>query len=211
MEIVDPIAQQYAARFSSQETDVLKSIAEVTESHPHANMLSGHVQGQFLSMISKLMQPMRILEIGTFVGYSGICLAQGLADGGILHTIELRDEDAATAAANFERAGVASKIVLHKGVALDIIPFLNEQWDIVFIDADKVNYSAYYSLVLPSVRSGGLIIADNVFFHGQVLGRDITGKNPIAIHAFNEMIKDDQSVEKVMVTLRDGLFLIRKK
>lgn len=183
----------------------------MTESHPHANMLSGHVQGQFLSMISKLMQPVRILEIGTFVGYSGICLAQGLADGGILHTIELRDEDAATAAANFERAGVASKIVLHKGIALDIIPFLNEQWDIVFIDADKVNYSAYYSLVLPSVRSGGLIIADNVFFHGQVLGQDITGKNPIAIHAFNEMIKDDQSVEKVMVTLRDGLFLIRKK
>jgi len=100
---------------------------------------------------------------------------------------------------------------LHKGIALDIIPVLNETWDIVFIDADKTNYSSYYKLVLPRVRKGGLIIADNVFFHGEVLEENIRGKNAVAINEFNEMIRQDESVEKIMITIRDGLFLIRKK
>jgi caffeoyl-CoA O-methyltransferase len=212
LEIIYPLAQEYAEKFSSAETELLKEIAENTNAHhPQANMLSGHVQGKFLEMISYLLKPNRILEIGTFVGYSALYLSKGLQPGGLLHTIEIREEDAATATENFRRAGVADKIILHRGNALEIIPTLQETWDLVFIDADKVGYSAYYTLVLSQVKSGGLIIADNVLFHGEVFEKEIKGKNAIAIHAFNEMIKNDQSVEKVMLTVRDGLLFIRKK
>ena len=212
MEIIYPLAQEYAEQFSSAETELLNEIAVHTNAHHrHANMLSGHVQGKFLEMISCLLQPARILEIGTFVGYSALYLAKGLQPGGRLHTIELREEDAATATENFRLANVADRIILHRGNALDIIPTLQEAWDLVFIDADKTGYSDYYKLVLPRLKSGGLIIADNVLFHGEVLEKEIKGKNAIAIHAFNEMVKNDQSVEKVMLTIRDGLLFIRKK
>ncbi len=174
-------------------------------------MLSGHVQGKFLEIISCLLRPKKILEIGTFMGYSALCLAKGLQPGGVLHTIELRDTDAAIAVDNFRRAGMADKIILHTGNALDIIPALNESWDLVFIDADKINYAVYYKLVLPKTRSGGLIVADNVLFHGDVLEKEIKGKNGLAIHDFNRMVKEDESVEKVLLTVRDGLLLIRKK
>lgn len=174
-------------------------------------MLSGHAQGQFLQLISQVAKPHKILEIGTFVGYSAIYLAKGLQPGGELHTIELREEDAATARANFNKANMQDKIILHVGNALEIIPALEHEWDIVFIDADKVGYSAYYKLVLPRVKKGGLIIADNVLFHGEVLEKEIKGKNAKAIHAFNEMVRQDASVDKVMLTLRDGLLLILKK
>ena len=170
----------------------MHDIASHTGSHhPHADMLSSHVQGKFLEMISCLMQPARILEIGTFVGYSGLYLSRGLREGGKLHTIELREQDAATARENFRRAGVQDSIVLHVGNALQIIPTLQEEWDLVFIDADKVGYADYYRLVLPRLRRGGLIIADNVLFHAEVLQEKITGKNALAIHAFNQMVKDD--------------------
>jgi predicted O-methyltransferase YrrM len=212
LDIINSLAQSYSEKFSSQENELLHDIAVHTNAHhAHANMLSGHVQGRFLSMISTLLKPMRILEVGTFVGYSALCLAEGLQEGGRLHTLELREEDAATALENFKRANALDKIILHKGIALDIIPVLNETWDIVFIDADKTNYSSYYKLVLPRVRKGGLIIADNVFFHGEVLEENIRGKNAVAINEFNEMIRQDESVEKIMITIRDGLFLIRKK
>jgi caffeoyl-CoA O-methyltransferase len=212
MDIVNSLAQAYAEKYSSGEDGLLRQIAEYTlHNHPEAQMLSGHLQGRFLEMISCLHRPRRILEIGTFMGYSALCLAAGLVDGGQLHTLELRAEDAALAAENFRRANQQDRIILHIGNALEIIPSLQEAWDLVFIDADKVNYSAYYKLVLPRLRPGGLIIADNVLFHGQVLEEEIKGKNAIAIHAFNELVKGDDSVEKVMVTLRDGLLLIRKK
>lgn len=212
MDIVNSLAQAYAEKYSSGENPLLKEIAEFTvKNHAEAQMLSGHLQGRFLEMISRLVRPSRILEIGTFMGYSALCLAAGLGEGGKLHTLELREEDAALAAANFRRANQHDRIILHIGNALEIIPSLQEAWDLVFIDADKVNYSAYYQLVLPRVRPGGLIIADNVLFHGQVLEPEIKGKNAIAINAFNELVKGDDSVEKIMVTLRDGLLLIRKK
>ena len=174
-------------------------------------MLSGHVQGKFLEMISFLVRPSKILEIGTFMGYSALCLAKGLRSGGTLHTIELREADAAIASDNFRKAGMEDKIILHTGNALNIIPTLNESWDLVFIDADKINYAAYYMLVLPKMSPGGLIVADNVLFHGDVLEKEIKGKNGLAIHAFNRMVKEDDSVEKVLLTVRDGLLLIRKK
>jgi len=212
MDIINSLAQAYSEKFTSAQSELLNEIEIHTNSnHPHANMLSGHVQGRFLSLISTLLKPSRILEIGTFVGYSALCLSEGLQSGGELHTLELREEDAATSRENFRKANALDKIILHVGNALDIIPTLNQTWDLVFIDADKTNYSNYYQLVLPHVRSGGLIIADNVLFHGEVLEEKIKGKNAIAINEFNEMIQKDSSVEKIMLTLRDGLFLIRKK
>ncbi len=212
MEIISPQVQSYADRFSSPEDELLKQVSEQTyASHPHAHMLSGQVQGKFLEMISTLLQPRRILEIGTFTGYSALCLVKGLSKDGLLHTLELREEDAAVAQANFDRSNAPEKIILHTGNALEIIPTLKETWDLVFIDADKVGYTDYYELVLPSVRQGGIILADNVLFHGQVLEQPITGKNAIAIQAFNERVQQDERVENVLVTIRDGLLLIRKK
>lgn len=212
MEIIHTTAQSYAERFSSPEDEVLQTIATDTYSaHPHAHMLSGHLQGRLLELISRIARPSKILEIGTFTGYSAICLARGLQAGGELHTIELREADALTAQANFNKAGMSGKIILHTGNALDIIPSLPHEWDMVFIDADKVGYSTYYELVLPKVRKGGLIIADNVFFHGQVLDEEIKSKNARSIHSFNEMVRADESVDKVMLTVRDGLMLILKK
>lgn len=212
MQIIDPQAEAYASQFTSAEEALLQEIAASTQAvHPHAHMLSGHVQGKFLEMISSLMQPRRILEIGTFTGYSALCLAKGLLNDGKLHTIELREQDATLARANFSRSNAAGKIILHEGNALDIIPQLQETWDLVFIDADKVNYINYYQLVFPMVRSGGVILADNVLFHGQVLEEPVTGKNAKAIKAFNEYIQQDGSVDKVLLTIRDGLLMIRKK
>lgn len=212
MELIHPLAEKYAEKFSSQEDDLLKSItAETVQSHAEPHMMSGHLQGQFLEIISKIIQPKCVLEIGTMIGYSTICLAKGLAAGGLLHTIEKREQDAAAAQQNFERAGLSGKIKLHTGVAADIIQQLDEIWDLVFIDADKPSYGRYYELVKPRLRKGGIILADNVLFHGDVLHEQIKGKNGKAMHAFNEMIAADDEVEKVMLTLRDGLTIIRKK
>ena len=212
MDIINDLAQSYAERFSSPVDNLLQEVAVATAaSHPLAHMLSGHVQGKFLELISCMLQPRRILEIGTFTGYSALCLAKGLLKDGEIHTIELREEEASVARANFSRSNEGHKIILHTGNALNIIPGLNESWDLVFIDADKVNYTAYYRLVLPLVRKGGWIIADNVLFHGEVLKEPVSGKNAKAIHAFNEYVQQDDSVEKVMLTIRDGLLLIRKK
>jgi predicted O-methyltransferase YrrM len=212
MELIDPLAQAYAEKYSSGLSALLQEIADYTAAHhPEAHMLSGPLQGKLLELMSSLLRPRRILEIGTFMGYSALCLAEGLAVGGRLHTIELRDADADRAAEYFRRANRQDRILLHRGNALAIIPALDEVWDLVFIDADKVSYGEYYRMVLPRVRPGGLIIADNVLFHGQVLALPVEGKSAKAIQAFNEMVAADQTVEKVMLTVRDGLFLIRKK
>ncbi len=212
MDLIHPDAQRYAESFTSPVDAVLDEIEKETyRDHPQAHMLSGHLQGKFLEFISNLIKPNAILEIGTFTGYSALCLSKGLAPGGKLHTIELREEDAATARKNFHKAKANEKIILHVGNALEIIPSLGEKWDLVFIDADKVNYTRYYDLVLPAVNTNGLILADNVLFHGQVLEEPITGKNAIAIQEFNEHVLHDKSVEQVVVTIRDGLMMIRKK
>ena len=212
MELINPRAEQYAKINSSALDEVLNEIEVNTlTNHPHAQMLSGHVQGKVLEFFSKMIAPERILEIGTFTGFSGLCLAKGLANDGKLVTLELREDDAATAKNYFAKAGMESKIDLHIGDALEIIPTLKDNWDLVFIDADKVNYINYYELTLPSVKSGGWILADNVLFHGEVLEDNIKGKNAKAIHAFNEHIKNDDRVEQAMLTIRDGLLLIQKK
>jgi predicted O-methyltransferase YrrM len=130
---------------------------------------------------------------------------------GQLHTIELRGEDAQTARNNFNHSNYKDRIILHVGNALKVLPELDEDWDLVFLDADKTGYLEYYRLILPKVRSGGVILADNVLFHGQVTEHPVTGKNAKAIQEFNEYIKNDESVEQVLLTIRDGLMLIRKK
>jgi caffeoyl-CoA O-methyltransferase len=211
LELINPLVQAYSEKYTGREEELLHEIAATTSaSHPKSHMLSGHVQGKFLEMISRLMMPSRILEIGTFTGYSALCLAKGLLKDGQLHTIELREEDAATARANFNRSNLVNKIILHTGNALTIIPELKEIWDLVFIDADKTGYLDYYKLVLPKLRPGGVIIADNVLFHGQVLETPVSTKNARAIQAFNEYVYQDHTVEKVLLTVRDGLLMIRK-
>lgn len=212
MEIINPVAEAYAEKYTSDPGSLLNELAAKTYAHhPKSHMLSGKTQGQLLSTISCLVQPNRILEVGTFTGYSALCLAKGLTPGGLLHTIELRKEDADTASQYFRLSVWKDQIILHLGNALEIIPHLDEVWDLAFIDADKVHYIDYYQLILPRLRQGGLIIADNVLFHGEVLTEEIKSKNAKAIQAFNDFVLNDPSVEKVCVTVRDGLMLIRKK
>lgn len=212
MDLIEPLAEAYAEKYSSGTGPLLQEIAAYTAAHhAEAHMLSGPVQGKFLELISRVMRPRRILEIGTFMGYSALCLAAGLTEGGTLHTIELREEDANLAAENFRRSNWKDRIILHRGNALAIIPDLDEVWDLVFIDADKPGYVEYYRQVLPKLRPGGLILADNVLFHGQVLQPEVEGKSAKGIQAFNELVAEDEAVEKVMLTVRDGLFFIFKK
>ena len=211
-EIVSPVAEAYADQHTSPENSFTSRINEETvKNHPDAHMLSGHVQGKFLTFISNLIQPKYVLEIGTFTGYSALCLAEGLEKGGQLHTIEIRQEDADTALKNFKIAEKNNIITLHVGNAKEIIPTLPYKWDLVFIDADKVSYIQYYELVMKQLSEKGIIIADNVLFHGQVLQEPIKGKNAIAIDAFNKHVINDLRVEQVMLTIRDGLLLIKKK
>ncbi len=211
MDLINPSVQGYAEKYSSAEDALLKEVNDYTmQNHPEAIMLSGHLQGKVLEMISCMIKPRRILEIGTFTGYSGLCLAKGLTDDGQLQTIELREADAAKAKSFFSRSSFADKIILHTGNALEIIPQLDETWDLVFIDADKPAYIEYFNLVLPRLRKNGFILADNILFHGLVLGDDVKGKNAKGIQAFNDFIKERKDIEKVVLTIRDGLFLIRK-
>jgi caffeoyl-CoA O-methyltransferase len=157
-----------------------------------------------------MIRPRRILEIGTFTGYSALCLAKGLEKGGLLHTLEVREEDANAAKAYFDRSFFKDQIILHIGDALELIGEIDEWWDLVFIDADKENYINYFNLVLPKLRPNGFILADNVLFHGQVLEDPVKGKNAKAIQAFNDFVAGRDDVERMLLPLRDGLYLIRK-
>ena len=212
MELINPLVQEYAEKFSSTEDALLKEVNDFTATnHPEYHMLSGHLQGKFLEMASMMLRPRRILEIGTFTGYSALCLAKGLTDEGLLHTIELRENDAATAKGFFDRSIYKEKIILHTGDAKKIVSKLEETFDLVFIDADKSGYIEYFNLVFPKVRKNGFIFADNIFFHGQAIETEPSGKNGKAIKAFNEFINNRTDIEKMILTLRDGLYLIRKK
>ncbi len=211
LELINHQVQSYAEQFSSPEDSLLKEVAEFTRAHhPEHHMLSGHLQGKFLELASCMIRPKHILEIGTFTGYSALCLAKGMTDDGILHTLELRETDAARAKAFFDRSVYADRIILHTGDAKEIIPTLNEEFDLVFIDADKQGYIEYFNLVLPKVRKNGFIFADNIFFQGEAILSEPKGKNAKAISAFNKFIQERTDIEKVVLTLRDGLYLIKK-
>lgn len=211
MDLINSEVQAYAEKFSSAEDALISEVAAFTRAnHPDHHMLSGHLQGKFLEMASCMIRPRRILEIGTFTGYSALCLAKGLTDDGKLYTLELREKDAASAKSFFDRSAYAEKIVLHTGNAKEIIPLLDESFDLVFIDADKSGYIEYFNLVFSKVRKNGFIFADNIFFQGEAIHPEPKGKNAKAISAFNQYINERSDIEKVILTLRDGLFLIRK-
>ncbi len=175
-------------------------------------MISGHFQGRFLSMIAKMQQPTRILELGTFTGYSALCLAESLGETGRLHTIEENDELEDLIRENFAESPFEDKITLHIGPALDVIPTLDETFDLIFIDADKREYCAYYDAVFDKLRPGGLMLVDNTLWSDKVLETvQANDKQTVEILRFNDYVSNDARVEKLIVPLRDGLTMIRKK
>ena len=212
MQWIEKIAEDYAEKFTTKlDSSLQKIYNDTVANHAEAHMMSSDVQGKFLEFISSLLQPKYILEIGTFTGFSAICLAKGLQVNGELHTIEMRDEDADTAWKNILSAGMHSKIHLHRGDARQIINELDYTWDLVFIDADKTSYITYYEEALKRLSDRGFILADNVLFHGQVLEEKIEGKSAKAIAQFNNHVLNDERTEQVFLTIRDGLLIIKKK
>jgi caffeoyl-CoA O-methyltransferase len=202
---------RYLEKHSSPEDGVLQELARHTylkEVHP--NMLSGKVLGGFLQMFSKLLSPDRILEIGTYTGYSAICLARGLKANGKLITLEVNEELKASTLSFFKKAGVDQKIELINGNALEIIPTLEETFDLVFIDAHKEDYPAYYEAAMKKLAHGGYILADNVLWSGKVLDENLSDATTQAIHQFNQMITADVRVENLLLPIRDGLMVIQK-
>lgn len=208
-----PVAiNDYAEKYTTPEMPVLAKLNRETHIKVELPvMLSGHLQGKVLQMVSQMIQPERILEIGTYTGYSAICLAQGLTDDGLLHTIDINEELQDMCFRYFCEAGLEKKIIQHIGKAAEIIPGLNEQFDLVFIDADKQNYSLYYDMVFDKVPVGGFILADNVLYDGEVVQpAEQQSKNARAIHSFNEKVKQDKRVEHVLLPVRDGIMIVRK-
>jgi caffeoyl-CoA O-methyltransferase len=201
----------YAEEFTSGESDVLRELREHCYKHyEDSSMLSGFFQGRVLAMFSKMIRPKVVLEIGTYLGYSALCFAEGLVDGGKVITLDVEETTNKVARSFVERTDYTDAIEFHLGNAVDIIPTLPETFDLVFIDADKPNYSNYYNLVFDKVRSGGFIIADNVLWSGKVLESD-KDENAQALHDFNQMILADERVSNVLVPIRDGLMVVCKK
>ncbi len=202
----------YVEAHTSPETPLLQKINRDTHTQVlMPRMLSGHLQGRILAMFSHMIRPKRVLEIGTFTGYATVCLAEGLADDGLLYTLDINEELQNRVQAYFQASNQAAQIRYLIGPALGIIPTLTETWDLVFIDADKVNYQKYYDLVLPHVRTGGYIIADNVLWSGKVV--DETAKRDKDLQAildFNSFVQQDVRVENVIFPVRDGLMVARK-
>ncbi len=213
MDFIDQEIEAYSLKHSQPETELLKKINRETHAKVlMPRMLSGHLQGNVLSMFSKMIQPKQILEIGTYTGYSAICLVQGLQPGGKLHTIDINEELEKMVRVYIDEAGMTDKINYYIGNALTIIPTINETFDIIFIDADKKNYSRYYDLVFDKVSSGGYIIADNVLWSGKVLDApDKMDAETKAMDEFNKKINSDNRVENMLLPVRDGLMIARKK
>jgi caffeoyl-CoA O-methyltransferase len=213
MDFIVPDIEKYALGLSSAEDPVLAELSRETHLKMLSpRMLSGRLQGSFLSMISSMLQPSRILEIGTFTGYSAICLAKGLRPGGILTTMDANEEIESIARKYFRASGLDHQIELLIGNALHLIPGLVGSIDLVFIDADKKNYCNYYDLVFDKIRPGGFILADNVLWSGKVLNDETKmDAETFAIHDFNRKVINDDRVEALILPIRDGLTLIRKK
>lgn len=201
---------EYAENFTSDESDVLRELRLHCEAHyDNKSMLSGFVQGRLLSMFSHMIRPRAVLEIGTYLGYSALCFAEGLADGGKVITLDIQEDTNRVARSFVEKSTFADRIEFHLGFATEIIPTLDEIFDLVFIDADKPNYSNYYDLVFDKVRQGGFIIADNVLWSGKVLEIE-KDENTQALHEYNEKVLADEHVENILLPIRDGLMVARK-
>lgn len=209
---MDRSLELYIETFSTPEDPVLEDLYRQTHIRfINPNMISGHLQGKFLEFISFMIKPENILEIGTFTGYSAICLSKGLRPGGKLITIELNDELTSFAHSYFCRAGVESKITQLIGKAQDIIPGLDLMFDLVFLDADKREYIEYFKLIIDKVNPGGFILADNVLWGGKVVEDETNDPQTRGIINFNTMIRNETKIEDVIIPIRDGLMLIRKK
>jgi predicted O-methyltransferase YrrM len=210
MDVINPQLQEYAEKHTSAESDLLKKINRDTQANVMMpRMLSGQLQGKVLAMISHMIAPSRILEVGTYTGYSALCLAEGLKPNGKLITLDINEELEDRVRTAFEQAGQANTIDYRIGDATKIIPGLTETFDLVFIDADKENYSRYYDLIIDKVRVGGVILADNVLWSGKVLDQK-PDKDTRAILAFNAKVQEDKRVENVLLPIRDGIMMIRK-
>ncbi len=202
--------QEYIEEHISEEPAHLAKLYRHTQlTRLYPRMCSGHIQGRMLKMLTQMISPMRVLELGTFTGYSALCMAEGMPDGAELHTVELDDEYADDIRSFFEAAPCGGKITLHIGDALELTRQLPGPWDMVFIDANKRQYSEYYEAVLPLVPSGGYIIADNTLWSGKVT-EDCHDAQTDAIRRFNDLVAADPRVEKVILPLRDGMTIIRK-
>ena len=210
MHLVSSEIENYIEQHSTAEEPLLKELNRETHVKVQMpQMLSGHLQGQFLEMLSFMQRPKRILEIGTFTGYSGLCLAKGLTEDGLLYTIDINEELQPLVEQYITRSGLSTKIKQLIGNARDIIPTLNETFDLVFIDADKSNYCNYYDLVFDKVRPGGYIIADNVLWSGKVIAEK-KDKDTVVIDTYNKKVVSDKRVETFILPLRDGLNIARK-
>jgi len=211
--MTDPVLlEQYILNHTSPEDDYLRELDRETNLKMiRSRMLSGHLQGQILSMISCMIKPRCILEIGTFTGYSALCLAKGLAEGGQLHTIEIDDEVEILAQKYFRKSGMADRIFQHIGDATQIISSINQMFDLVFIDADKREYCEYYKLVFDQIPVGGFLLADNVLWDGKVADPDAASEDQTrGILDFNNLVQNDPRVQNVILPVRDGIMLIQK-
>jgi caffeoyl-CoA O-methyltransferase len=209
---LSPEIERYILEHTSPQDPLLEELNRSTWVRTvHPQMIAGHLQGKILEMISRMIGPLRILEIGTFTGYSSICLARGLAEGGHLYTIDRDDEIIDFAGSYIEKSGLASRITLLHGDARKIVPGLDDTFDLVYLDAEKDEYLDYYEAVFPKLRNGGFILADNVLWGGKVLEKPGSGDHSTrGILAFNDSIRKDPRVEQVILPVRDGLMLIRK-
>ena len=211
-ELISPEIEAYCEAHTTEETDLLYRLNRQTHLQTiHPRMASGQLQGQFLSLISDMIRPKRILEIGTFTGYSALCLATGLTSDGVLHTIEINEEYEDRIRAYFSESSYNPKIILHIGDAKTIVPSLNEQWNLVFIDAEKTDYQEYYEMVFPQVRKNGFILIDNTLWNSKVV-QEIphNDKDTQAILAFNDRVQQDGRVRNLLLPFRDGIMMIEK-
>jgi len=212
MNLVPQKITEYAEKHSQKEPQILQELRKETwQKILVPRMICGHLQGRLLATISKIIQPKKILEIGTFTGYATLCLAEGLAENGMIHTIDHNEELAEFQLKYFIKAKKKEQITQHTGEALSIIPKLEGNFDLVFIDADKINYSNYFDLIINKLNKGGIILSDNVLWSGKVLEK--VGENDIdtrEIIKYNEKINDDKRIETVLLPIRDGISITRK-
>ncbi len=210
--MIDPELAEYAKNHTSAESPVLRDLNRETHLKMlFPRMLAGHTQGKLLEFLSSMIKPMSILEIGTYTGYSAICLSKGLGKGGMIYTIEKMPEHEDIINRYFEKAAVNGKVKLYIGDAIDIIPCITVDFDLIYIDADKENYLNYYNLVFDKLKSGGFIIADNALWNGKVLsGSNSADRETKGIMEFNDHVHQDPRVENLLLPFRDGLMLIRK-
>lgn len=213
MDFLPEQIEEYVAKHSEKEPQLLNELNHETwEKVLIPRMLSGHIQGRVLSMLAHMINPKNVLEIGTYTGYSALCFAEGLQAGGKIHTIDINEELETMVNTYIKKANLTDTIINHIGNAIDIIPTLNKEFDIVFIDADKTNYSNYYDLVFDKVKSGGYIIADNVLWSGKVIeDKSVLDSDTIALIEYSEKIQNDKRVQNVLFPIRDGLMIARKK